>query len=61
MVTWGMKHVVQWVGANISEEPDASIFRVKDTLSPLSNEAVGCFKSLVPVYQTTQHKIFQII
>ena len=61
MVACGMIRVVQWVGASVSEELVASIFRVEETLSTLSTEAAGCFKKLVPVYQTTQRKKIQVI
>lgn len=60
-VACGMMRVVQWVGANVSEELAASFFRVEETLSSLSTEAACCFKSLVPVYQTTQLKEIQVV
>lgn len=61
MVTWSITRVVQWVGANISGEPAASIFKIEETSSTLSMEAAGCFISLVPTYQTTQCKKIQVI
>jgi len=36
MVAWSMIRVVQWVDANISGEPAASILKVEETSSTLS-------------------------
>jgi hypothetical protein len=61
MVAWSKIRVVQWVAANISGEPAASIFKVEETSSTLSMEAAGYFISLVPIYHTTQCKKIQVI
>jgi hypothetical protein len=57
MVMWAMTSVVYQVGAIISAEPAASIFRVEDNSSTMSTEARGCSSHS---YQMTQYKKIQV-
>jgi hypothetical protein len=44
---------MQYIGTNVSEEPDTSNFRVKQLT--LKMKAVCYFETLVPIYQITSH------